>query len=129
MSLIRTSLVVGAIVLALPLPTGVQHAAKPESWHLMSAASESFSDVKAFCNQRPEVCTTADKFASQIEAKARFGLTLISTWATEAVLPDYTKLGFDQAKADQIMTGTTAAAVPLTISDLVSGWKGPIYPE
>jgi Family of unknown function (DUF5330) len=128
MSLTRTSLVVGAIVFALPLPSTAPQTASnahPRDWHVMAVASENFTDLKTFCLRQPNVCSTADSIAARLEAKALFGLQLLTDWAEEATMPRTAVLANEQAEADPMTTGST---VPLTISDLVTGWRGSILP-
>jgi hypothetical protein len=130
MGLIRTSCVFGAIVFALPVPDSMIHAGiTDQPSPIMAAAKETFTDVKSFCAQQSDVCSSADYLAGRIQAKATYSMKLIFDWANEALATQHAVLPLDEAAADMIQTGSTAASVQLTISDLVAGWRGSIFPD
>jgi hypothetical protein len=106
-----------------------------EAMGLVSAASQTASDLASFCSRQPGVCETAGYVAAKLEAKAKYGVRLIYEWANEANRdPAYA----DQADAtDPIETGSTLVAAAasketqstLTLEDLLPNWRGPLPPK
>jgi hypothetical protein len=75
MGILKTTIVLSAIVMALPAPpedADANSAAGPGTIGYVSAAAGAFSDLKDFCARRPYVCETAGHLA------------LIYEWANEA---------------------------------------------
>jgi Family of unknown function (DUF5330) len=122
MRLIRTSVILGGLLLVLPNPPADKNGppeATPSNWALMSAASSAFNDVKTFCTRQANVCETADYLIARVEVKAKYGLKLVYEWANAAQdkvesafapgllhvsQPTYAELA---EPADEIMTGST----------------------
>lgn len=87
MGILRTVVVLGAIVAALPAPPDDPAAAKapgPGTTGYVAAAFETFADVKGFCARQAFACETAGYLAQVVERKARYSAKLIYEWANEA---------------------------------------------
>ena len=99
----------------------------------MAAAEESGK----FCARQPGVCLTADYIAARLEAKAKYGASLIYNWAAEASHIDpfsspagksadtVARNGFSFAALEV----TTAPQNTLTIEDLIPEWRKPAGPS
>lgn len=134
MGIIRMSCVFGAIMFALPMPATLlqaSNASYSSSWPIMSVATESFKDMKSFCAAQETICSSADYVAGRIHDRASYGVQVIFDWANESLATQHAFLPRDEAAADMIETGSVTAtgAVVLTISDLVAGWRGSIFPD
>lgn len=142
MGIMRTTLVLGAIIAFMPSPPADDAqrsqavAADPGSFGYMAAAVEAIADVRSFCQRKPGVCEAAGFMADKLEAKAKYSAKLIYEWANEATaggsaLP----LPKDLAKADPITTGTVGAGMAiesqstLLIEDLLPEWREPKKPS
>ncbi len=109
------------------------------SWNYISAAAETVSDFKGFCDRKPQVCVTAHFLASTLEGKAKYSAKLVYEWASESSAEQSrkVKLPGNLAKVDQINTGSVAAEVAsaavgsstLRIEDLIPDWHGTLQPE
>lgn len=87
MGMLRTVVVLGAIVAALPTPPdepAAREALGPGTFGYATAAAETFTDVKGFCVRQPFACETAGYLAQVVERKARYSARLIYEWANEA---------------------------------------------
>jgi Family of unknown function (DUF5330) len=87
MGILKTTIVLSAIVMALPAPpedADANSAAGPGTIGYVSAAAGAFSDLKDFCARRPYVCETAGHLARAAERKAKYSAKLIYEWANEA---------------------------------------------
>jgi Family of unknown function (DUF5330) len=140
MGLMRKALFGVAVALALPVPpngaadqTPVSPSASTMAY--VSAAADTFADVRAFCSRRPQVCETASVVGNRIEAKAKYGARLIYEWANDASNPNSQNAALrnNEAEADPISTGTftRGSAQPstsqstLSLQDLIPAWEGP----
>jgi hypothetical protein len=130
MGIIRSACVFGAIVFVLPLPPAGQSnsTGQDTSWHVVSAARETFSDMKTFCERQPDVCVTADYVAGQLEAKTKYSLQLLYEWANEATGARQSAVLADQAAIDALSTGTLSVA-PNETADITNDLRGSIYPD
>lgn len=108
------------------------------SFAYVSAAAETFADVRAFCERRPGVCQTAGHLAVTMEAKAKYSAKLIYEWANDAgaATPRATALPADLAGADPIATGSVEARPKLAqsqstlkLEDLLTEWTAPPTPK
>jgi hypothetical protein len=145
MRLFRTILLLTGIAVLMPSPPENENSSAvvlasnaAETAGLVSAASQTVSDVASFCNRQPGVCQTAGYVAAKLEAKAKYGVRLLYEWANEANGEPAVSPYADQADAaDPIETGSTlVAAAPsgqsqstLTIEDLLAEWRGPLPPK
>ena len=144
MGLIMKTLVVGGALLALPSPPQLsQGASGPQasasSWAYISAAAETVSDFKGFCERKPQVCVTAQYLAAGLEGKAKYNAKLIYEWANESSSekPKLVKVPQNLAKADPIRTSSVDTAVAsadtnsstLRIEDLLPEWQGKRLPK
>ena len=109
MGILRKAFVCGALLLAIPTPpdaTSTGGAVPPSASTMayVSAASDTFADVRGFCGRNPQVCATAGIVASRMEAKAKFGARVIYEWANDAsgTPPQSASLPKDEAAADPI---------------------------
>lgn len=139
MGLIIKSLVVGGALLALPspphsAPDGSGPQVDVNSWAYISAAAETVSDFKGFCERKPQVCVTAQYLASGLEGKAKYNAKLIYEWANESTAdkPKLVKVPRNLANADPIRTSSVDGAVALLepsgstlrLDDLLPEWQG-----
>ena len=139
MGLIRKIIIVSGALLVLPSPPqltqdGARLPAAAESWGYISAAAETVSDFKSFCERKPSVCVTAQYLAVSIEGKAKYNAKLIYEWANESISekPKLTKVPVNLAKADPIRTSSSDREVAsakisgstLRIEDLLPEWQG-----
>ena len=138
MGIMRTTLVLGAILAFMPSPpedaaqTSQAVAAGPGSFGYMAAAVEAVADVRSFCQRKPGVCEAAGFMANKIEAKAKYSAKLIYEWANEATADGSAlPLPIDLAKADPITTSAVGAGLAveshstLLIEDLLPEWREP----
>jgi hypothetical protein len=87
MGMLKTTIVLGAIVAALPAPPedpAVKAAQGPGTFGYVTAALETVTDVKGFCARQPFACETVGHLASVVERKAKYSAKLIYDWANEA---------------------------------------------
>ena len=139
MGFIIKSLVVGGTLLALPSPPhseqdGSGQSADANSWAYISAAAETVSDFKGFCERKPQVCVTAQYLAAGLESKAKYNAKLLYEWANESSSdkPMLVKVPRNLAKADPIRTSSADRVVAsvessgstLRIEDLLPEWQG-----
>jgi hypothetical protein len=142
MGLIRKIIVVSGALMAMPSPPQSAQdlsGGSLASWSYISAAAETVSDFKNFCERKPQVCVTAKYLAGNLETKAKYSAKMVYEWANESanVQPKRTKLPDNLAKADEINTGTAEAKLAMTsngtstlrIEDLIPEWRGTLQPE
>lgn len=142
MGIMRTTLVLGAIIAFMPSPPedaaqrSLAAAADPGSFGYMAAAVEAFADVRSFCHRKPGVCEAAGFMANKLEAKAKYSAKLIYEWADEATADGSAlPLPKDLAKSDPITTSTVGGAMAvlsqstLLIEDLLPEWREPRKPN
>lgn len=143
MGILRNAIILGAVALAMPNPPASQQPgdavpATASSFAYLSAAAETFADVRAFCERRPGVCQTAGQLAVTMEGKAKYSARLIYEWANEAQQDEAVRSGLppDLAAADPIATGSNGARMSLAqsqntlkLEDLVPEWKAPRNPK
>jgi Family of unknown function (DUF5330) len=141
MGILRNTLVIGAIALAMPspppseLPDGVV-APTAGTFAYLAAATSAFADVKAFCDRQADVCSTAGHLAHVMEAKAKYSAKLIYEWASETTDTKISKAPTpdDLAEVDVMATGTAekrlamATQSTLRLEDLLVAWDGPVAP-
>jgi hypothetical protein len=139
MGILRNTLIIGAIALALPTPPPAQtpDGSVPPSvspFAYFTVASETFADVRAFCLRKPGVCQTLDSIAVHMQAKAKYSAKVIYEWANEAAEPAAVKAALpgDLASADPGITGSTGkrrskiqSQSTLRIDDLLPEWTEP----
>ncbi len=125
MGMLRTTLVLGAIVAFMPSPPedpAAPPAAGPGTFGYVAAAAETVTDVKGFCARQPFVCQTAGQLAHVVERKAKYSAKLLYEWANEATADSRTSpVPADMALTDLIATGSTgpiAISVPSVPLDL-----------
>lgn len=143
MGILRNTVILGAVALAMPNPPVSEQgngivAPTASSFAYVSAAAETFADVRAFCERRPGVCQTAGHLAVTMEAKAKYSAKLIYEWANDAgaATPRATALPADLAGADPIATGSVEARPKLAqsqstlkLEDLLTEWTAPPTPK
>jgi hypothetical protein len=87
MGMLRTTIVLGAILAAMPSPPedpATKQDPGPGTFGYVTAAAETFTDVKGFCSRQAFVCETAGHLALVVERKARYSAKLVYEWANEA---------------------------------------------
>lgn len=138
MGILRSTLIIGAVFAALPSPPpGVDpapasQAAGPGTFAYLAAATETFADLRSFCERRPGVCTTAGYVADTMQAKAKYSFKLVYEWANSAT-QEQVQAGItpNLAAADGMATGSTSkASAPrrqstLLEEDKLPPWKKP----
>ena len=103
MSLIRTAVVVGVVIYAMPTDPQKQHA-------LIQSASDTLVWTATYCQREPETCRQAGVVLNAAVQKAKFGIALASDMAGK---------WSEQHQAN----GSQAAAGPastLTIDDVLA---------
>lgn len=145
MRILRSIILLTGIAVLMPSPPERENSSAMvlasnavENASLVSAASQTVSDVASFCSRRPSVCHTAGYVAAKLEAKAKYSVRLLYEWANEANGEPAVSPYADQANAaDPIETGSTLAAMTaggqsqstLTIEDLLPEWGGDLPPK
>ena len=143
MRILRTIFVLSGITVFMPSPPeevnraaqGLADAKVSESGYF-EVATNTFSDLAAFCERQPGVCETAGFVAHKLELKAKYGVRLIYEWANEASTRPASAVQPEIAKQiDPIETGTVqlASTKPramtsqstLRLDDLIPVWRGP----
>jgi hypothetical protein len=124
MGMLRTSLVLGVILFALPSPPvdpAVDGDTVPASTGTyLAAAFDAVADVKSFCARKPFVCDTAGQLASSVERKAKYSAKLIYEWANEST-QDKTASLLPQDLAlnvDEIQTGSTVDVTEIAMLEI-----------
>lgn len=92
MGLIRKALFFGGLIAALPSPPpdGADQPQMAAQSSLgagiayVSAVGATVSDAKGFCARQPQVCSTAQYFATTLQGKAKYSAKLIYQWANES---------------------------------------------
>lgn len=92
MGLIRKAILVAGVIAAMPSPPpdgqdNTQMAAQSSlgaGIAYVSAVGATVSDAQGFCGRQPQVCSTAQYFATTLQGKAKYSVRLISQWAGEA---------------------------------------------
>jgi hypothetical protein len=147
MRIFRTILVLTGITVFMPSPPenpgqqaqGVADAKLTDSGYF-EVATNTFSDLAAFCERQPGVCETAGFVAHKLELKAKYGVRLIYDWANEANTPFSSTLQPSIAEdSDPIETGSMKLAslkkMPLDsqstlgLGDLIPVWRDPTGPK
>jgi hypothetical protein len=147
MRIFRTILVLTGITVFIPSPPddlsqptqGVTNAKQTDTGYF-EVATNTFSDLAAFCVRQPSVCETAGFVAHKLELKAKYGVRLIYDWANEASSPSSSALQPEIAKgSDPIETGSmklsSAKKTPLAsqstlrLGDLIPVWRAPVSPK
>ncbi len=147
MRIFRTILVLTGITVFMPSPpedvtqAGQSvAAAKNSDSGYFDVATNTFSDLAAFCERQPGVCETAGFVAHKLELKAKYGVRLIYEWASEANTLSSSSVQPSIAKgSDPIETGSTKLASvkktapdsqsTLRLGDLIPVWRGPTSPK
>ena len=143
MHIFRTIILLSGITALVPSPPDdVNQArqsvasAKASDTGYFEVATNTFSDLAAFCARQPGVCETAGFVAHKLELKAKYGVRLIYEWANEANPMPSSALRHDLADgSDPIATGSTklasakqpplASRSTLRLEDLVPVWRDP----
>ncbi len=77
MDILKTSVVLLAIAVLLPTPPDEgRHAADDVAY--VDVATSAFTDLAVFCHHQPGACKTAGQIARDLEAKAKYGIQLVS---------------------------------------------------
>ena len=141
MRLIRTIIVLSGLAAIMPSPPEEARqvtvaGARAADAGYFAVATNTFSDLAAFCERQPGVCETAGVVAHKLELKAKYGVRLIYEWANEASTPSATLQPQTAQGIDPIETGTAklAAAKPqpepsqstLRLDDVIPVWRGPV---
>lgn len=141
MRIIRTIIVLSGIAAFMPsAPEDVNQAAPATAGAEVSdtgyleVATNTFSDLAAFCARQPGVCETAGFVAHKLELKAKYGVRLIYDWANEASTPSAVPPEL-ASSSDPIETGSmklaSAKRLPknsqstLRLDDIIPVWRGP----
>ncbi|HEX7107900.1 MAG TPA: DUF5330 domain-containing protein [Aestuariivirga sp.] len=140
MRILRTILVLTGITVLMPSPPDdsnkVVLAGNTADTGYFEVATNTYSDLAAFCERQPGVCETAGFVAHKLELKAKYGARLIYEWANEANPTPSTALQPDIAQgSDPMATATTklastkqtspASQSTLRLEDLIPVWRGP----
>lgn len=139
MGLLRNIAIVGAAIFAMPSPPAAEPAdgtVAPTVSHFtyITAAAETFADLKGFCDRQASVCDTAGRIAVTMEAKAKYSAKLIYEWANEAgaVEASRSPLPLNVGEADQITTSSTngqrkrkTSQSTLHLEDILPAWQAP----
>ena len=140
MRILRTILVLTGITVLMPSPPDdsnkVVLAGNTADTGYFEVATNTYSDLAAFCERQPGVCETAEFVAHKLELKAKYGARLIYEWANEANPTPSTALQPDIAQgSDPMATATTklastkqtspASQSTLRLEDLIPVWRGP----
>jgi hypothetical protein len=147
MGILRNALIIGALAMAVPTPPTEKAGdiVQPSAFTYVTAAAETFADVRAFCDRQPNVCVTAGVIANSMEAKAKYSAKLIYEWANDATesTPSKLHIADDMAAADPIATSSTSgqgsskrkdhvadvSQSTLTLEDLLPEWQPPKAPK
>jgi hypothetical protein len=94
MGLIRKAILVGGVIAAMPsappdIADPAQVAAQSSlgaSIAYVSAVGATVSDAKGFCMRQPQVCSTAQYFATSLQGKAKYSARLIYQWANDSAV-------------------------------------------
>ena len=147
MRIFRTIILLSGITALVPSPPDdVNQAsqsvasAKASDTSYFEVATNTFSDLAAFCVRQPGVCETAGFVAHKLELKAKYGVRLIYEWANEANPQPSSALRPDLASGtDPIETGSTkltlakqpplASQSTLRLGDLIPVWRDPASPK
>ena len=144
MRIIRTIVVLSGITAFMPSPPedagqarqSVANSTMVDTGYFQ-VATNTFSDLAAFCARQPGVCETAGFVAHKLELKAKYGVRLIYEWANEANSSPSSALEPDLADgSDPIETGSMKLASAkqqpmvsqstLRMEDLIPVWRGPV---
>ena len=133
MRLIRTMFYLSLAAFLMPSPpeSAVPPGTDPSlsTPEMFFAATNTVSDLRAFCNRQPAVCDTAQYLAVKIETKAKYSAKLLYEWANEASSPS----GVAASMADNLATSSTGVAPAekslsqntLRLEDLMPEWRAP----
>jgi exo-beta-1,3-glucanase (GH17 family) len=77
MGILKTSVVLLGIAVLLPSPPDDSRRATADAVYV-EAATRTFTDLAVFCNHQPGACKTAGQIARDLEAKAKYGIQLVS---------------------------------------------------
>jgi Family of unknown function (DUF5330) len=139
MGLLRNLAIFAAIAVAMPTPPNseLKDGIVPpsvSSFAYVSAAAQTFADLKGFCERQANVCDTAGRIAVHMEAKAKYSAKLIYEWANEAGSEQSNRspLPKDIVAADPIATGSTKSLrkknlsqSTLQLQDIIPEWQAP----
>jgi len=141
MRIIRTIIVLSGIAAFMPSAHEDVNQAAPATASAevsdtgyLEVATNTFSDLAAFCARQPGVCETAGFVAHKLELKAKYGVRLIYDWANEASTPSAVPPEL-ASSSDPIETGSmklaSAKRLPknsqstLRLDDIIPVWRGP----
>ncbi len=115
MGLIRKAILVGGVIAAMPSAppdaTAPNQVASQSSLGAgiayVSAVGATVSDAKGFCMRQPQVCSTAEYFATTLQGKAKYSARLIYQWANDSAVA-----AKPEAETGQLMAEAPAKAEP-----------------
>lgn len=116
------------VVLVL-LPSGgsqpTTKAAQVNASDAMSVATAAASDMRQFCDRRPDTCATGSQLVIAIGHRAQAGAKMLYEFLTDQLGPYET--GSITAPSPKSVPATTARASheTLTPADLEPDWRGP----
>lgn len=132
MGVFRAIMVLTGITVFMPAPSEDSATVAParDTVSVVSAASQTVSDVASFCHRQPGVCDTAGYVVAKLEAKAKYSVRLLYDWASEANGEPAVSPLDDVAASDPITTGSVLASArdpgsTLKIEDLIPRWREP----
>jgi hypothetical protein len=108
MSLIRTGLVLGAVIYMMPTDTKRQT-------EMIHTASDTLVWGLTYCEREPATCDQAKAGWAQMVTKAKFGAALASDLAAKW--------------SEQNATGQHGSARPQSINDIVGADEAPFVPD
>jgi hypothetical protein len=136
MRLIRTIFLLGALAALLPSPpedhgTAAVAAREVTVPEVIFGASRTASDLGGFCGRQPMVCETAGFIAAKLEAKAKYGATLVYEWAGETSGPGQRTEAQLSAASQPLLASSAAERTQntLTMEDLIPEWRDPTGPR
>lgn len=88
MSILKTAIVLLGVAVLLPTPPDGERQTGVDAAYVQ-VATRTFTDLAAFCRQKPEACEAAGHIARGLEVKAKYGIRLVYRWVGE---PDPTTL-------------------------------------
>jgi hypothetical protein len=139
MGIVRTSLLVMAVVVMLPSPPEIRQLYSQKksevapTTHLVGTAINAVVDLNPICAKQEGVCDTAGYLLGRLEAKARYNIGLLYDWARSDPAHDLASPLANQASADPIRTGSATKVSggtqgphnTLRLDDLIPAWRGP----
>jgi hypothetical protein len=142
MGILRTIMVLTGAAVLMPSPPEAGHASIQQTQisnvieaSYVQVATNTFSDLAAFCDRQPGVCETAGQVAHKPELKAKYSVRLVYEWANEAnTASPFAGMPGIATNTDPVITGSTKVATvetsnsqsTLRLDDLIPVWRGPV---